>query len=64
MKRLAIQFIFWSWIASVLIAMFAIYAASWGWTLLLLGYSAVCLAISGFIKFASKPRSPSNSGQE
>jgi hypothetical protein len=47
-KSFLITAIMWLWTGSLIFAMFAIYVASWQWTLVAVGYLAISLTVVGF----------------
>jgi membrane protein implicated in regulation of membrane protease activity len=47
--ELAISALVWAWAASLIVAMFAVYIASWQWTVAIVAYMLVSLAIVGFV---------------
>jgi len=46
--ELAISALLWAWAASLILCMFAVYVASWQWTVAIVAYMLVSLAVVGF----------------
>jgi hypothetical protein len=54
MKDILVRFLFWSWVASLILCIVAIYVSSWLWTAVIIGYVMVTAAAAGFFGLSAK----------